>query len=109
MVPIKAMSLDLARDMLRDCLGESGSVTIGYHFREELRKEGLSIPDAWQVLRSGCIYNPPEPDIKTGEWKYTIEGRVPDGIRPAIVFSFKQVNEAYLITVFSVRRKGSTV
>jgi hypothetical protein len=109
MVPISAVAVDIARELLRECLGRSGAVRIGQHFREELRKEGLTVPDAWQVLRSGCIYNPPECDIKTGEWKYTIEGYAPERTRLAIVFSFKQVNEAYLITVFSVGRKGSAV
>jgi hypothetical protein len=109
MMPISAVALDIARDMLRGCLGNAGNVIPGNHFREELRKEGLKIPDAWQVLRSGCIFNPPEKDIKTGEWKYTVEGYTPDGTWLAIVFSFKQVNEAYLITVFSVGAKRRTV
>jgi len=108
MVPITAVAVDIALDMLKDCLGSSGTVIIGKHFRDELRKEGLTVPDAWQVLRSGCIPNPPECDIRTGEWKYTIEGYAPEGTCLAIVFSFKQVNEAYLITVFSVERKGRT-
>jgi hypothetical protein len=103
-MPINAVALDIALDMLHDCLSE-GSVIPGKHFRDELRKEGLTIPDAWQVLRSGCICDPPECDIKSGEWKYTVEGYAPDGTWLRIVFSFKQVNEAYLITVFSVEAK----
>ena len=106
---ISVVTQDIARDMLRDCLGGAGTVIPGNHFRDELRKEGLTIPDAWQVLRSGCIFNPPECDIKTGDWKYTIEGYAPDGTWLSIVFSFKQVNAAYLITVFSVEAKRRTV
>ena len=108
-VPINAVTQETAHDILRDCLGGVGTVVPGKHFRDELRKEGLTVPDAWQVLRSGCIFNPPECDIKTGEWKYTIEGYAPDGTWLAIVFSFKQVNMAYLITVFSVETKRRTV
>jgi hypothetical protein len=108
-MPISAVTQEIARDLLRDCLSGGGTVIPGNHFREELRKEDLTIPDAWQVLRSGCIFKPPECDIKTGEWKYTIEGYAPEGTWLAIVFSFKQVNEAYLITVFSVRTKRRTV
>ena len=60
-VPISIVKTDIALDMLRDCLGSSdgGAVIPGKHFRDELTKEGLSIPDAWYVLRKGCIYNPP--------------------------------------------------
>jgi hypothetical protein len=107
-MPVNAVSPNLAQEMLRHCLGGAGIVNPGKHFREELQKEGLSLPDAWVVLRSGCIFNPPELDIKTGEWKYTIEGYTPDGIWLCVVFSFKQVNSAYLITVFSVEIKRRT-
>jgi len=104
-MPISVVKPDIAQDMLRDCLGGDGEVVPGSHFRDELRKEGLTIADAWQVLRSGCIFKPPECDIKTGEWKYIVEGNTPDGIYLCIVFSFKLINRAYLITVYSVEKK----
>jgi hypothetical protein len=59
---------------LRRCL-EDGEVKHGRHFREELAKEKLSYEDAWNVLLRGRIFDPPEQDIKTGEWKYRVEGR----------------------------------
>jgi hypothetical protein len=101
-MPVSVVKPDIAMDMLRDCLGSGGQVIPGKHFRDELRAENLTMPDAWCVLRGGCIFNAPEHDVKTGEWKYTIEGRVPDGKQIGIVFSFKQVDTTYLITVFSV-------
>jgi hypothetical protein len=109
MAPMNAVKTDIAQDMLRDCLGGEGSIIPGKHFRDELRKEDLEISDAWQVLRTGCVYNPPECDIRTGEYKYTVEGRAPDGTWLCIVFSFKCVNEAYLITVYSVEKKRMTI
>jgi hypothetical protein len=108
-MPINALTQEVARGILSDCLGGEGSVVPGKHFREELGKEGLTIPDAWHVLRSGRIFKPPELDIGTREWKYTIEGYTPDGTWLAIVFCLKQVNQAYLITVFSVETKRRTV
>jgi hypothetical protein len=101
-MPVEAVKCEIALDMLKDCLGESGKVIISRHFREELAKEGLTLQDAWTVLRSGNIPNPPECDIKTGEWKYRIEGLTADAVRLAVVFSFKYVNQACLITVFSI-------
>ncbi|MGD0294585.1 MAG: DUF4258 domain-containing protein [Terracidiphilus sp.] len=98
---LSAVTTSLALDMLRDCLSD-GNVIPGKHFLEELSKEGLTIPDAWQVLQHGCIFKPPELDIRTGEWKYTIEGYVPDGMKLAIVFSFKEIDRTYLITVFAL-------
>ena len=105
---ISCVRVDIALDLLRDCLGGGGAVVPGKHFTDELRNEGMTLPDAWVVLRSGCIYNPPELDIKTGEWKYTIEGYTADGVWLAIVFAFKVVNRAYLITVFSIESKKRT-
>lgn len=99
---VAAVKPDIAMDLLRDCLGSGGRVIPGKHFREELTKERLSMADAWYVLRVGCIFDPPEPDIRTGEWKYRIEGNIPDGKTIGIVFSFKKVDMAYLITVFSI-------
>lgn len=51
------------------------------------------------------MYKPPELDIKTREWKYTIEGYETGGKWLAIVLSFKTVERAYLITVFSIKVK----
>lgn len=104
-MPVSAVKPDIALDMLRDCLQGAGKVIQGQHFLDELNNEGLTFPDAWLVLRSGCIYKPPECDLRKGEWKYTIEGYTADGVWLAIVFSFKFVDRAYLITCFSVEAK----
>jgi hypothetical protein len=95
-----------AQDLLRHCL-ETGSVIPGRHFRDELIKEAVSIVDAWSVLRSGRIYNPPEFHVGSQEWNYRIEGHEPGGKWLAVVFSFKAMDTTFLITVFSVesRRK----
>ena len=92
-----------AKDLLVECLGEDGQVVPGRHFLEELEREDLTFPDALHVLRYGNITDPADQDIRTREWKYTIEGQEPDGKWIAIVFSFKEINRAYLITVFSIR------
>lgn len=94
-----------ATDLLHFCLCESGSIRRGSHFTQALVDEGLTLPDAWHVLRSGCIYEEPEQDIKTREWKYKVEGHTPDGIWLVIVFCFKEIDSAFLITVFSVSAK----
>lgn len=107
-MPINCVAPNVAQELLHECLGGAGTVVPGKHFREELEKEGLTLPEAWQVLRCGCIYNPPERDIRTGEWKYTVEGYTSEGTWLCIVFCLKQVNEAYLITVFSVTAKRRT-
>lgn len=96
---------EIALGILHDCLRGSGKIVQGRHFLEELTNEGLTVPDAWIVLKSGCISRPPESDIRTGEWKYTIEGYTADGVYLAVVFSFKSVDRAYLITCFSIKAR----
>lgn len=105
---VAALKLGDALDLLHFCLSEEGKVEWGRHFTKELEDEEVGFPDAWFVLRRGRIYDAPEPDIKTGEWKYKVEGHTPDGTWLAIVFCFKEVDRAFLITVFSVesRRRG---
>lgn len=106
MEPVASLKTQEATDLLRHCL-EDGEIIPGRHFRDELRKEGITIEDAWAVLRSGRIYQPPEPDIKTREWKYRLEGYEPGGKWMAIVFSFKSLDRVFLITVFSIELKRS--
>jgi hypothetical protein len=98
-------TLQEALDLLHHCL-ETGEVIMGKHFREELVSEGLTINDARVVMQSGTIYQPPEEDIKTGEDKYRVEGYEPGGKWLVVVFSFKAVEQAFLITVFSVESRG---
>jgi hypothetical protein len=93
-----------AQDLLRHCL-ESGQVIPGRHFRDELVREAVSMVDAWAVLKSGRIYNPPEFHVGSQEWNYRTEGHEPGGKWLAIVFSFKAVDTTFLITVFSVESK----
>ncbi len=78
------------------------------HFREELANESITFEDAWIVLRSGSIYDEPEQDIKTGEWKYRVEGYEPDGKWMAIVLTFKRTDRALLITIFSIESRRRT-
>ena len=77
---IGCLSIHDAEARMRNCL-ERGAVMPGKHFREELANEGINLQDAWIVLRYGRIYDAPEKDIKT-------------------------VDNAFLITVFSVKQRG---
>lgn len=94
-----------AQDLLRHCL-EAGEVIPGKHFREELKKEKLEWEAAWHVLKTGIVYSPPEQELKTGEWKYRVEGSEPDGKWLIIVFCFRTVDRTFLITVFSVEHRS---
>jgi hypothetical protein len=103
-MPVTCRTLQEAVDLMRRCLG-FGEVVPSKHFRDELAGDDLTIEDAWTVLRSGNIYDAPEPDIRTGEWKYRMEGYTPDGQWLAIVFCFRTRGRAFLITVFSVEER----
>lgn len=105
---VARMTTAEAVDLIRHCL-EEGTVIPGFHFRKALMDESFDYVEVEdRVLRCGTIYNPPEPDIKTGEWKYRIEGRMDDGQWVAVVFSFKATDTAFLITVFSIEKLKRT-
>ena len=91
--------------LLRECV-QKGNIIPGRHFRDELEKERLNLQDAVRVLKTGNIFSEPEPDTKTGDWKYRVEGTEVDGKWLAIVFCFKTEDTAFLITVFSVEARG---
>lgn len=94
-----------ARELLRACL-QTGKVHYGPHFIKALADEEVELVDAWGVLREGQIYDPPEQDLKTGDWKYRIEDHEPGGKWLAIIFCLKQLDEAFLVTVFSVKARS---
>lgn len=101
---MERISRQEAVDLLHHCL-DDGEVRYGDHFRKALAAEKVEIPEAWTVLRCGNIYEEPEPDMKTGEWKYRVEGHEPDGKWLVVVLSFKSLDRAFLITVFSVESR----
>jgi len=93
-----------ALDLLHRCL-EEGEIVPTRHFREELANESITFEDVWIVLRSGSIYDEPEQDIKTGDWKYRVEGYEPDGKWVAIVLTFKNAERVFLVTIFSIEAR----
>ena len=102
---VERLSRQEAVKLLRECV-RVGKIIPSKHFRDELAKEGLIFPDALRALKSGQIYQEPEPDPKTGEWKYRVEGREVDSKWLAIVFCFRATDTAFLITVFPIEVKG---
>lgn len=100
----EGLSNEIAKGVLADCL-EDGVIIQGRHFRDEMAAEGLCFEDIWYVLRCGKIADAAELDIKTGEWKYKVEGYEPGSRWLAVVFSFKQIDTVFLITVYSVESR----
>ena len=89
---------DGAKAELNRCI-KSGQVVLTGHFREELANDDLTMEDVFYVCRSGAILMEPEADLKTGRWKYRIEGNTMEPRNIAVVFTF-DVARAFLITVF---------
>jgi len=92
------LSNDQAKAKLARCLA-AGTVRLTGHFREELAKDDLVMGDVLTACRSGAVLCAPEPDLRTGEWIYRIEGRTADGFVVAVVFKFEG-ERAVLITVW---------
>lgn len=88
---------------MRNCL-ENGVVEPHSHFLRALRDDGLELGDAMLVLRTGGIYDEPEFDVRFRQWRYRIEGREPGQQWLAIVFTFRAVDEALIITAY-VKKK----
>ncbi|MDP3001104.1 MAG: DUF4258 domain-containing protein [Bryobacterales bacterium] len=79
---------------------DDGLVIYTRHFKQELASDGLTMEDVLAVCRSGVILMAPEKDIKTGDWKYRIEGCTADHENVALVFALKPEREAVFITAF---------
>ncbi|HLK34267.1 MAG TPA: DUF4258 domain-containing protein [Terriglobales bacterium] len=102
---LKRLSRSDAVDLVHHCL-EQGRVRWGGHFRKSLAEEkDVTLTDVWNVLRSGNIYEEPEQDIRTGDWKYRLEGHEAGGKWLAVVLTLRDENETFLITIFSIEAK----
>src|SRR5439155_20263087 len=87
--------------LLGRCL-EVGEVILGRRFRGALLSEGVPSKTLGQCYGGG---KSSEIDVRSREWKYRIEGHEPGGKWLAIVFSFKTIARAFLITVFSIESR----
>lgn len=92
-----------AKKWANRCLQE-GSVLITGHCRKALADDALTTQDALKVIQSGAIYDAPELDLKSGRWKFRIEGNCPAGIWLAVVFCFDGDLLLVLITAFAIAR-----
>ena len=97
-MPDEPLAKDAAKARLNRCL-EDGTVIYSKHFRDELINDGLTMEDVLLVCKSGVVIMAPEKDIRTGRWKYRIEGISSERRRMAVVFTFRP-DRAVLITVF---------
>lgn len=92
------LTKDQAKAALNSCL-EDGAVVYTRHFRDELANDDLTMEDVLVVCRSGAIVRVPETDIRTGEWKYRIEGSTAEHRQIAVVFCIRP-GATVFITVF---------
>lgn len=88
-----------AKAQLNLCL-DDGFVIYTRHFKQELASDGLTMEDVLAVCHSGVILMAPEKDIKTGDWKYRIEGYTADQEDVALIFTLKPERKAVFITAF---------
>jgi hypothetical protein len=95
---VQPLTNDQAKADLNFCI-DYGTVILTKHFRDELAHDALSMDDVLMVCRSGAIRTAPEKDIRTGHWKYRIEGLTIDRRSVAIIFTFRS-HSAVFTTVF---------
>lgn len=74
--PVKCYSGEEAKRIFQQAWKE-GSVILTKHCRERMKERDIDNNDLIMLARLGAVFDPPEIDIKTGEWKYTIERRKP--------------------------------
>ena len=95
-----------ARDQARRIFATavtSGRMTPIPHFWRELENARAARRDLEHVARTGRVYREPEPNIRSGNWRYRIEGTDVDGHRLQVVFEIVALDWVKLITVFNGR------
>jgi hypothetical protein len=79
---------------------DDGFVIYTRHFKDELARDGLTMEDVLAICHSGVVLMAPEKDIRTGDWKYRIEGCTADREDVALIFTLKPERKAVFITAF---------
>ncbi len=87
-----------ALKLLRQCL-ETGIVEYHPHFTKRCKERGVDPQDAQYVLRRGVIYDEPELDLRFQEWRYKVEGQLPDTEKLKVVITFLERDEVLVLTV----------
>lgn len=72
-----------------------GNLSNGYtnptsHFNERLKERKITMQDVVYLLKAGEIIDPPELNIKTGEWKYRVEGETLDEKAIAVIVTVEK-------------------
>ena len=72
------------------------AVILTHHGRQRMRERDVDANDLLALTRVGIVFKPPEPDIKTGQWKYIIERHKP---RLKVVFTIEEGMKVRILTV----------
>lgn len=65
-----------AQKIFRQAWQEGGAI-LTHHCRIRMSEREVDTNDLMTLSRTGVVADPPECDIKTGEWKYIIERKKP--------------------------------
>lgn len=60
------------------------------HFKDRLKERKVTMQDVLHIFKTGKIIDPPDLDIKTGEWKYKVEGATLDEKTIAVIVTVEK-------------------
>jgi hypothetical protein len=83
---------------LRECL-KSGLVQFHPHLKKRRKQRCIDLQDVLFVLRRGIIRKPAELNLRFQQWRYTVEGRPPDGPVLEIIIAFLEEDGTLVLTV----------
>lgn len=100
-----SLSRPQALRKIKSIVGGNGKVVPRKHLKKRLKERRLTMQDVLYVLKSGAIYDEPELDIRTNNWKYKVEGITIDE-KPIKVPVVIIGDSIFLLTVLIGRKRG---
>ena len=92
------MTRSQAMTIIKDAV-TNGKVLVCTHAKERMVERDVEMTDILCVLKNGKILKPPEPNIKTGNLRWRVEGSTIDNKFLKIVVEIED-NGIVVVTVF---------
>ena len=88
-----------ALSILKEIINDGGTLSLSRHCKDRMSEREIDMLDVLNAIKTGKILQEPEPNIKSGDLVYVVEGKSVDGKQLKIPFVINSDRMATFLTV----------